>query len=157
MSTPPLPDLAALLAAYNRLNAYGQANGLVLAVPAPGRAEYRMVIRPEHLSSPGVAHGGVLAGLLDAVLGAAALSLAFGTQELVSTVEFKINYLQPVHLGDELRATAQVDHTGRSLLVSSGIIYRRHPDNSTETAVAQGLGTFNRYPAAKRLGDLELG
>lgn len=154
MSTPPLPDWPTLLAGYNRVNAYGQANGMTLSVPAPGQAEYRMVIGPAHLSSPGVAHGGVLAGLLDAVLGAAALTLAFTSGELVSTVEFKINYLQPVRLGDELRATARVDHTGKSLLVSSGVIYRRAPGEPTETAVAQGLGTFNRYPAAKRLGDL---
>ncbi|MVN75980.1 hotdog fold thioesterase [Hymenobacter sp. HMF4947] len=152
MPIPPLPDWPALLALYNQINQYGQANGMVLTVPTPGQAEYRMVIRPEHLSSPGTAHGGVLAGLMDAVLGAAALSLAFTTGELVSTVEFKINYFHPVHLGDELRATAQVEHQGRSLLVSSGVIYRRRatPDDGTESAVAQGLGTFNRYPATKR-------
>ena len=151
MPTPPRPDWPALLAMYNQINQYGQANGMVLAVPAPGQAEYRMVIRPEHLSSPGTAHGGVLAGLLDAVLGAAALSLAFTTGELVSTVEFKINYFRPVHLGDELRATAQVEHPGSSLLVSSGHIYRLPASpGQAETVVAQGLGTFNRYPAAKR-------
>ncbi|RZK24642.1 MAG: PaaI family thioesterase [Hymenobacter sp.] len=125
---------------------------MTLSVPAPGKAEYRMVVRPEHLSSPGVAHGGVLAGLLDAVLGAAALTLAFTAGELVSTVEFKINYLHPVYLGDELRAVAQVDHAGRSLVVCSGVIYRLALGEAAETAVAQGLGTFNRYPADKRLG-----
>jgi uncharacterized protein (TIGR00369 family) len=145
-------NLAAALAHYNRINRYGQANGMVLTVPIPGQAEYRMVVRDEHLSSPGVAHGGVLAGLMDAALGAAALSLAFTTNELVSTVEFKLNYLRPVLLGDELRAVAQVEHTGQSLLVSSAVIYRRPAASSAaeEVAVAQGLGTFNRYPATKR-------
>jgi uncharacterized protein (TIGR00369 family) len=139
------------LAFYNQINQYGQANGMVLTVPTPGQAEYRMVIRPEHLSSPGTAHGGVLAGLMDAVLGAAALSLAFTTGELVSTVEFKINYFHPVHLGNELLATAQVEHRGHSLLVSSGLIYRQPASSGlAATVVAQGLGTFNRYPAAKR-------
>jgi uncharacterized protein (TIGR00369 family) len=154
VSTSPLPDWLTLLAGYNRINAYGQANGMILNASEPGKAEYRMVVRPAHLSSPGVAHGGVLAGLMDAVLGAAALTLAFTEGELVSTVEFKINYLHPVRLGDELRAVAQVDHVGKSLLVSSGVIYRRVPGEATETAVAQGLGTFNRYPAGKRLGDI---
>ena len=154
MSNSSLPDWLALLAGYNHINAYGRANGMVLNYSKPGKAEYHMVIRPEHLSSPGVAHGGVLAGLMDAVLGAAALTLAFTEGELVSTVEFKINYLHPVRLGDELRAVAQVDHAGKSLLVSSGIIYRQVPGETAETAVAQGLGTFNRYPAGKRLGDI---
>jgi len=146
----PLPDWPALVAHYNRTNRYGQANGMTLAVPAPGRAEYRMVIQEEHLSSPGTAHGGVLAGLMDAVLGAAALTQAFTSGELVSTVEFKINYLRPVHLGDELRAVAQVEHAGKSILVVSGTIYRPAAGASEGPAVAQGLGTFNRYPASKR-------
>ena len=145
-------DLAAALAHYNRINRYGQANGMMLQVPAPGQAEYQMVIRPEHLSSPGTAHGGVVAGLMDAALGAAALSLAFTTGELVSTVEFKVNYLRPVLLGDALRAVARVEHAGASLMVCSATIYRcpAEPAEAGEMAVAQGLGTFNRYPASKR-------
>ncbi len=144
------------MARYNEINHYGRVNGLVLHVPEPGRAEYRMTIREEHLSSPGVAHGGVLAGLMDAVLGAAALTLAFTTGELVSTVEFKMNYLRAVRLGDELRAEARVEQAGSSLLVVSGTIFREpaagtasQTDTKAE-AVALGLGTFNRYPASKR-------
>lgn len=146
----PLPDWQALVAHYNRINHYGQANGMTLTVPAPGQAEYRMVIQDAHLSSPGTAHGGVLAGLLDAVLGAAALTLAFTAGELVSTIEFKINYLRPVHLGDELRAVAKVEHTGKSIIVVSGTIYRVADTSGEAPAVAQGLGTFNRYPVAKK-------
>lgn len=146
----PLPDWPALVAHYNRINRYGQANGMTLTVPAPGRAEYRMVITEAHLSSPGTAHGGVLAGLMDAVLGAAALTQAFTAGELVSTVEFKLNYLRPVHLGDELRAVAQVEHAGKSIVVVSGTIYRLGNPADEDPAVAQGLGTFNRYPAAKK-------
>ena len=146
----PLPDWPALVAHYNRINRYGQANGMTLTVPAPGQAEYRMVIAEAHLSSPGTAHGGVLAGLMDAVLGAAALTQAFTAGELVSTVEFKINYLRPVHLGDELRAVAQVEHAGKSIVVVSGTIYRLGSSAGDDPAVAQGLGTFNRYPASKK-------
>jgi uncharacterized protein (TIGR00369 family) len=154
MPIPLLPDWPALLAGYNKVNAYGESNGMVLSVSAPGQAEYSMIIRPEHLSSPGTAHGGILAGLMDAVLGAAALTQAFIAGDFVSTVEFKINYLQPVHLGDKLRAVAQVDHEGKSLLVARGTVYRQKPSEPAETAVAQGLGTFNRYPAGKRLNTL---
>ena len=75
--TAARPELAAMVAAYNHMNHYGRANGMALTVPAPGQAEYRMTIKEEHLSSPNTCHGGVLAGLMDAALGAAALSLAF--------------------------------------------------------------------------------
>ncbi|QKG54314.1 PaaI family thioesterase [Hymenobacter sp. BRD67] len=144
-------DWPDLVAHYNRINLYGQANGMELTVPAPGQAEYRMRIQEAHLSSPGTAHGGVLAGLMDAVLGAAALTQAFTAGDLVSTVEFKINYLRPVHLGDELRAVAQVQHAGKSIVVVSGTIYRQaDPADTRPLAVAQGMGTFNRYPATKR-------
>ncbi|MGI4739140.1 MAG: PaaI family thioesterase [Janthinobacterium lividum] len=151
MSSHPT-DWPALVARYNQINLYGQANGMALTVPTPGQAEYRMTIVDAHLSSPGTAHGGVLAGLLDAVLGAAALTQAFTAGDLVSTIEFKINYLRPVLLGDELRAVAQVEHAGKSIVVVSGTIYRVAATEAAgpEQAVAQGLGTFNRYPATKR-------
>jgi uncharacterized protein (TIGR00369 family) len=150
MSPSPPTDWLALVAHYNRINLYGQANGMTLTVPTPGQAEYRMLIQEAHLSSPGTAHGGVLAGLMDAALGAAALTLAFTGGDVVSTVEFKINYLRPVHLGDELRAVAKVEHSGKSIIVVSGTIYRQATDAAAEPAVAQGLGTFNRYPATKK-------
>ena len=147
--TPPLPDLATMVAAYNHMNHYGRTNGMVLTVPAPGQAEYHMTIREEHLSSPNTCHGGVLAGLMDAALGAAALSLAFTTLEFVSTVEFKMNYLHAVHLHDTLVAKGMVDHAGNKLVVSSCVIYRV-AEATDDVAVARGLGTFNRYPANKR-------
>ena len=151
--TPPLarpaPELATMVAAYNRLNHYGRANGMELVVPVPGQAEYRMAILEAHLSSPNTCHGGVLAGLMDAALGAAALSLAFTTLEFVSTVEFKMNYLHAVHLHDALLAKGSVDHAGNKLVVSSCVIYRI-VEGQEDVAVARGLGTFNRYPADKR-------
>ena len=146
---PALPDLATLVAAYNQMNHYGRTNGMVLSVSTPGQVEYRMRIRDEHLSSPNTCHGGVVAGLMDAALGAAALSLAFTKMELVSTVEFKMNYLHAVHLHDELVARGVVDHGGNSLVVSSCVVYRVQ-EGHEDVAVARGLGTFNRYPASKR-------
>ncbi|WBO83653.1 PaaI family thioesterase [Hymenobacter yonginensis] len=143
-----LPDVATLVAIYNQINTYGRTNGMTLTVHSPGDAEYHMTIRNEHLSSPGTCHGGVLAGLMDAALGAAALSLAFTADELVSTVEFKINYLHPVRLHDTLVARARVEHAGKTLLVSSATI--ECPARDGGLVVARGMGTFNRYPADKR-------
>ena len=145
----PVPELAAMVAAYNHMNHYGRANGMTLTVPAPGQAEYRMSVRDEHLSSPHTCHGGVLAGLMDAALGAAALSLAFTNLEFVSTVEFKMNFLHAAHLHDHLVAKGVVDHAGNKLVVSSCVIYRV-AEGKEDVAVARGLGTFNRYPASKR-------
>jgi uncharacterized protein (TIGR00369 family) len=142
-----LPDVATLVAIYNQINTYGRTNGMELLLTRPGDVQYTMTVRPEHLSSPGTCHGGVLAGLMDSALGAAALSLAFTAGELVSTVEFKINYLHPVHLHDHLVAHGVVEHSGKTLVVSSATITCPTRDN---LVVARGLGTFNRYPATKR-------
>ena len=146
---PTLPDLATMVAAYDQMNHFGRSNGMALAVSQAGQVEYRMTIRDEHLSSPNTCHGGVLAGLMDAALGAAALSLAFTKLEFVSTVEFKMNYLHAVHLHDVVVARGVVDHAGNSLVVSSCVIYRVKAEHE-DVAVARGLGTFNRYPANKR-------
>ncbi|SNR54830.1 PaaI family thioesterase [Hymenobacter mucosus] len=141
------PDVATLVAIYNQINTYGRTNGMELLLQQPGEVQYSMTVKEEHLSSPGTCHGGVLAGLLDSALGAAALSLAFTAGELVSTVEFKINYLYPVHLHDHLIAHGTVEHSGKTLIVSSAVIRCPTHDNRV---VARGLGTFNRYPATKR-------
>ncbi|WP_426493344.1 PaaI family thioesterase [Hymenobacter sp. 102] len=142
-----LPDAPTLIAIYNQINQYGRTNGMELSLTRPGEVRYTMTIRDEHLSSPGTCHGGVLAGLMDSALGAAALSLAFTVGELVSTVEFKINYLHPVRLHDHLVAHGVVEHSGKTLVVSSATITCPTRDN---LVVARGLGTFNRYPATKR-------
>ncbi|MET4105562.1 PaaI family thioesterase [Hymenobacter sp. UYP22] len=144
---PTSLDAATLIAVYNRINHYGQANGMELVLNQPGDVRYTMTIRNEHLSSPGTCHGGVLAGLMDSALGAAALSLAFTAGELVSTVEFKINYLHPVRLNDQLVAHGVVEHSGKTLVVSSATITCPTRNN---LVVARGMGTFNRYPATKR-------
>ncbi|RSK51032.1 PaaI family thioesterase [Hymenobacter rigui] len=142
-----IPDVATLVAIYNTINHYGQANGMELLVSQPGDVRYTMTVRDEHLSSPGTCHGGVLAGLMDSSLGAAALSLAFTAGELVSTVEFKVNYLHPVHLHDHLVAHGVVEHSGKTLIVSSAVITC---PTRNDLVVARGMGTFNRYPATKR-------
>lgn len=151
MESPPDASMEDLIAVFNQINQYAQANGMTLEVEAPGRVAYRMTVREEHLSSPGTAHGGVLAGLMDATIGAAALSLAFTREQLVATVEFKINYFQPVHLGDALVATGQIEHAGKRIVSASGKIHRAgEGGGASGEPVAGGLGTFNAYPMAKR-------
>lgn len=151
MDLPPAP-MEEMIAVFNGINQYAQANGMALEVEAPGVAVYRMTVEDEHLSSPGTAHGGIVAGLMDATLGAAALSLAFTRGELVATVEFKINYFRPVRLSDRLVARGAVAHAGRRLLTARATIYRAAADAAAEEEepVASGLGTFNAYPLSKR-------
>lgn len=131
---------------YKKINIFEQENGLELTVNKPGESYYEMTILDKHISSPNTCHGGVVAGMMDSVIGSAALSLAFKTNHLVSTVEFKINYFKPVHLGDVLVGEGKVDFEGKKLISSSGEIR----DKETGELVAKAMGTFNKYPLAKR-------
>ena len=139
-----------MVAAYNQMNHYGRANGMAPdgARARPGRIPHDRIARAPFLAQHLPRRR---AGRPDGLppLGAAALSLAFTQMELVSTVEFKMNYLHAVHLHDVLVAKGAVDHTGNTLVVSSCVIYRIQ-DGQPDVAVARGLGTFNRYPATKR-------
>ena len=98
------------------------------------------------MSSPNTAHGAVMAGFMDCVLGLSALSLAVTEGNLTSTVEFKLNFIRPVHLGDELIGTGRVEHKGKSLLISTGEVRLA----KSGELVSKGQGTFNTYPMTKK-------
>ncbi|MFP5385946.1 MAG: PaaI family thioesterase [Bacteriovoracia bacterium] len=131
---------------FKSINKYDQDNDMRLEVHSPGSITYKMKIQEKHLSSPNIAHGAAIAGLMDCVLGLSALSMAVTEDNLTSTVEFKINYLRPVKLGEELYGNGKVVHKGKSLIISSGEI---RVSGSNEL-VAMGQGTFNTYPFAKK-------
>ena len=130
---------------FNKINNFGNDNGMKLRVIEPGLIEYTMKVKKEHLSSPTTAHGGVIAALMDSVLGVGALSLAFKENRLVSTVEFKINFFHPVNFGDILIGKSKVEYQGKRIIATSGEIHCKRRN----LLVAIGLGTFNSYPLDK--------
>lgn len=129
---------------FRSINKYDIDNSMTFEIHSPGHITYKMVIQDKHLSSPNTAHGASIAGFMDCVLGLSALSEAITKDNLTSTVEFKINYIRPVKLGEEMIGTGKVVHKGKSLIISSGEI-RVNGD-----LVAMGQGTFNTYPFAKK-------
>lgn len=130
---------------FKSINKYDMDNGLEFTIHEPGHITYKMKIQDKHLSSPNTAHGAVLAGFMDCVLGLSALSQAVTQDNLTSTVEFKINYIRPVTLGEEITGTGKVVHKGKSLIISSGEVR-----NSKGEMIALGQGTFNTYPFNKK-------
>ena len=130
---------------FKSFNKYDLDNGLTFEIHEPGSITYKMTITEQHLSSPNTAHGAAIAGFMDCVLGLSALSLAVNNGGLTSTVEFKINYIRPVQLGEELVGVGKVVHKGKSLIISSGEI-----KNSKGALIALGQGTFNTYPFDKK-------
>ena len=138
-------ELHDFLEIFKKINQYDLSNHLSFEVHSPGSITYRMTVLEQHLSTPPTAHGGAIAGFMDCVLGLAALTEAVTRDSLTSTVEFKINFIRPAQLGEELVGTGRVVHKGKSLLISSGEIRTLKGD-----LVAMGQGTFNIYPMNKR-------
>lgn len=138
-------NLEQFVTLFRSFNKYDIDNGLTFEIQEPGTITYKMKILEKHLSSPNTAHGAVLAGFMDCVLGFSALSLAVTQGNLTSTVEFKINYIRPVMLNEEISGTGKVVHKGKSLIISSAEV-----KNAKGELIALGQGTFNTYPFNKK-------
>ncbi len=135
-----------ILAKYNESNAFGRFLGMHFTVVSPGKTSYHLKIKPEHLATPIAAHGGLIAAFVDASLGTAALSAVAQDHKVVSTIEYKLNFLKPVLEGDELEAIGTVISQGKRILVVQCEVFCLNREN---ILVAMGLGTFNAYEAAK--------
>lgn len=134
-----------ILRLYNSINQYGTLNDLELEVISAGHIKYRMPVKEKHLATPIAIHGGVLSAMMDAVLGVASLSASCHDGKLVSTVEFKINYLAPARLGDVLIGEGKVIQKGNRLIIADGSIALESGDKM----IAKGMGTFSAYPIEK--------
>ena len=103
-----------------------------------GRAVFTLVLRPEHLNSAKVAHGGVLLALLDTTLGAAARSNDANFTR-AATLDLSSSFMQPAT--GKLTAEGRVIRGGRSIIFCEGEIR----DESGEV-VAKAIGTFKYNP-----------
>jgi len=139
-------DLSEFAKIFKGENEFDRFNGLEFNIIAPGHIEYEMKIEKQHVSFKDIAHGGVTSSMMDAVLGFAALTKGVTEGQLVSTVEFKLNFIRPIHIGETLIGIGHVEHNGKSLIISHGSIYVK----GTDFLVATGLGTFNKYPMSKK-------
>lgn len=133
-----------IVALYRQSNLFGKEIDLEYDILPDGEVINRITISKKHLATPVAAHGGVVAALADSTLGVAALALSQKNGNLVSTVEFKINYLKPVLLGDTIRGISRVRQAGKKLIfVEADFV------NQKEELVATASGTFNQYPFTK--------
>jgi acyl-CoA thioesterase len=129
---------------YHKTNNFGRLLNMAPEIHEAGTAVYTMEIKEKHLATPKAAHGGVIAALIDGSLGVAALSKTVQDNNVVSTVEMKVNFLKPAILGDRLTATAKVISSGKRLLFVECEVL-----NQRDELVAKANGTFNAYPAEK--------
>ncbi len=135
---------AQLMKVYDHTNQFGKVNGMELINYEHGKIEYQMEIKSMHLATPTTAHGGVLAAYMDGIMGVAALTASAKNLNLVSTVEFKINYLKPAFVGDVLIGKGSIISEGKRIIIAKGEIFNQKGD-----LISIATGTFNAYPYQK--------
>lgn len=92
----------------------------------------------EHTNVNGGVHGGILATMLDTVMGAAVRDDLDEGHSAV-TVSLTVTFLDGAKVGEELVATAEVRKRGKSLVMVEGDIVR----TADESPVAHGVATFS--------------
>jgi uncharacterized protein (TIGR00369 family) len=135
-----------LIEKYIQDNHFGKLLGMDFKIISDGEIEYFLDINKDHLATPQAAHGGAISALVDAALGVAGLSAVYKENKVVSTVEYKINFLAPACINDKLVAKAKVEQQGKRLLIISCDVVCSSRENKI---IAKALGTFNAYDASR--------
>lgn len=81
------------------------------------RAEFRL--EPKHEGAPGLAHGGVVAAVLDDLSGAVPVVM----RERCVTAKLEVDYVAPVVIGRELTAESWLEsHEGRKIRIAARVL-----------------------------------
>lgn len=135
-----------LIEKYVQNNFFGRLVGMDFKIIEEGLVDYYLTITKDHLATPHAAHGGVIAALADSALGVAGLSSVYKENKVVSTIEYKTNFISPAFLNDQLLAKGKVEQKGKRILIITCDIFCVNRDNAL---IAKSMGTFNAYDAAK--------
>jgi uncharacterized protein (TIGR00369 family) len=118
-------------------NHFPRSLGIELDSIEPGRARLSLEVQQRHLQLAGVMHGGAIATLIDtavafAIVGASQPGARF------TTVEMKVNYLNPIREG-RVVADARLIRDGRRIVVADCDV-----TDSQGRLAAKGLLTYIR-------------
>lgn len=134
---PRNPDYRAVVKSYVTAQNYLRLIGVELARLAPGRVDYRVPFRADLGQQNGFFHGGVIGGVAEAVMGAAAFTLVAAGHNIVGA-EYKLNLLSP-GLGSALLARGMVVKSGRTLIVCRADVFVETDEGEARLcAIAQG-------------------
>ena len=109
--------------------------GISLIKTSVGYSKIKMTVRAEMINGFGIVHGGIAFSLADS-----AFAFACNNRNNLSVaLDTSINFLKPIHVGDELIAEATELHNGRS----TGLYHINVANQKNET-VAVFKGTCFR-------------
>jgi uncharacterized protein (TIGR00369 family) len=133
-----------LILSYIAQNNFGKLLDASFIILDYGRIEYHLKVADKHLATPNAMHGGCIAALLDASIGVGALSLVCEQGMVVSTLEFKVSFLNACELGDELTCISTPVKKGNRLLFMEAEVI-----NQNNHIIAKASATLNAYPKEK--------
>jgi fumarylpyruvate hydrolase len=105
----------------------------------PGGVELALELGPHHLNNRGVAHGGVVAALLDSALGAAVVS-AIPSEWWCATTSLTLQFLDGAGSG-RLVAVGRVVRRGRSVAFATGEVH-----DASGRLIATASGSWHLWP-----------
>ena len=110
---------------------FSQWLGIEVLEIKEGYSKIKMLVRAEMINGFGIVHGGVTFSMADS-----AFAFACNNRNVLSVaLDTSINFLKPVHVGDELIAEASEIHNGRSTGLYQIRIFNQHQH---EVAVFKG-------------------
>ena len=110
---------------------FSQWLGIEVLEIKEGYSKIKMNVRPEMINGFGIVHGGVAFSFADS-----AFAFACNNRNVLSVaLDTSINFLKPVHVGDELIGEAFEIHNGRSTGLYQIRIFNQHQH---EVAVFKG-------------------
>jgi len=110
---------------------FSQWLGIEVIEIKEGYSKIKMLVREEMINGFGIVHGGVTFSFADS-----AFAFACNNRNVLSVaLDTSINFLKPVHVGDELIAEASEIHNGRSTGLYQIRIFNQH---QYEVAVFKG-------------------
>jgi uncharacterized protein (TIGR00369 family) len=136
LPTPATPEgLLRLMEEHVPFNRYLGLRGESVGA---GTCVLTLPVREEFVGDPRrpALHGGVVSSLIDTAGGLAAWS-ALGSGESVSTVDLRVDFLEPAGLGADLRAAAELVRKGNR------VCHVRIAVTQGEVLVAEGRGVYN--------------
>ena len=104
-----------------------------------GEAEFRLELDASHCNRRGVAHGGVVAALLDVSLGAAVVSTTT-PEEWCGTLELSVQFRDPARHGP-LTGRGRVERRGRRVAFAAGEVV-----DARGAVVAAAHGVWTIWP-----------
>ena len=120
--------------------------GITLRDVRVGWAELYLPYRPELEGDPRSKrmHGGIIACLLDSAGGAAAITTLTGPDDMISSIDIRVDYLEPAK-PDNVIAEGEIVRNGSAIIVTRMKAYHE----STGEVIAEGKAVYR----VKRKGD----